>query len=887
MSGNNIFVVMHIDLADYTSLCENLDTEEILEIMDIFYSTAEECVEKHGGIPVRREGDKLVSVFGFKEFSEFEPINAILSAEDFLSKIKIKKPNLSFHIGIAEGTGNIEDDDGRLYLTGEVDRLAGEYEAISGKDEIVVSPHIAYEFNEHITFLQKGKGFLFAGFKQFKGEGEDKLNRIIVKGMKSSGKTKYLKRALSSDVFRNPLVCFTVPEKVPDGFDSIILNLYNLTSEKIKRIKNLPDTLPVAIELSYLNRKLDGFKVVEISDIEYTLGDELDFLFKEFPNRTGMSGEVIGLRLFRKFLERFNPTKLREIMKLSIFPGEIPEHFNSSVIDDLLRNGIIMRGYRGYTFAHEEVKEYLRMRFSPEDEEREMLSIALFLEETGSTGEDLVKLYVELGRIERAMSILSKLAKDYIESGKLEKAGELIKKGEEIASGETSGFLTVLRVKKDYLESLKNYTELIEVLMKIIRITDSAPEKEKCLIELAETYVRLGNFREAGAIFEKNPGLLLSPRYGVEANITMARISEGMFHYQDAIDRLKKVLSQIPGREKQRKIQVLEMLGEIYRRNGNLDEAESVFNLAIKLADEMTKHRLMLHLGNIQFYRSKFEEALATYKTLLESDVIKNSKMLMATVLSNIGGVYHSFGKYHMAIDYFKRAMEIDKETGNTKGMGVRLNNIGSAYAEVGMFSEAEKYFRDALKIDKALGNREGELTKLGNLSSVLYHQGKKVEAMRILNEVIEELKKQKNHLGIAYYSVQMADYMVEENPDEALKLLRESEKHCLRYKLYGYLVPCYAILAYALKQKGNLRKAKKYVNMAEEYLSRTDNIEWNSVEVYFLFYKTTGDVEYLRMAYDNLVKTGEELDEGMKRVYYNVKLNREVLEEWRRIKQN
>lgn len=412
-------------------------------------------------------------------------------------------------------------------------------------------------------------------------------------------------------------------------------------------------------------------------------------------------------------------------------------------------------------------------------------------------------------------------------------------------------------------------------------------EREKILIDMAKTYVYLGDYARAEKIFQQNPELLKSKKESTEALLTLAKIDTALCRYRDAEDTLKRVLTMLTGREKKKRIEILMLLSDTYRKTGNLSKAKSVIDEALEIADEEDRDRLMLNLANIEFYRSNFHEALKKYEHVLGSKLAQKNSALRSKILSNIGGVYHSFGKYDKCIEYFKKALEIDKENGYLKGMAIRMNNLGSAYAEMGMYEEAERYFRDALEIDRKLGNRFGEMTKLANLANVLAQQGKVDASIEILEDLIKENRMRGNQLYLVYYELQVAMWLIERDPRKALKYMKECERICLKNQFNGYLVPCYSALALLMKKMGKMSASSKYAKLAEKYLEEVSQIEWNEVEVYYNLYLATGNDEYLRNAYELISKRIESMEESVKEKYMNVPLNRKVREEWERKREN
>jgi len=144
----------------------------------------------------------------------------------------------------------------------------------------------------------------------------------------------------------------------------------------------------------------------------------------------------------------------------------------------------------------------------------------------------------------------------------------------------------------------------------------------------------------------------------------------------------------------------------------NYEEGEQSARTALTLFHQL-KNKMMMasvlnNLGRIEYYRANFHKALDFYNDSLALRRELNDKKGIAAALNNIGLVYHSFDNQPQALKCYEESLAIKRELGDRKGMASTLNNIGLIHTLLGEYSKAIECYRESLNLrDPATELRE------------------------------------------------------------------------------------------------------------------------------------------------------------------------------------
>ena len=187
---------------------------------------------------------------------------------------------------------------------------------------------------------------------------------------------------------------------------------------------------------------------------------------------------------------------------------------------------------------------------------------------------------------------------------------------------------------------------------------------------------------------------------------------------------------------------IADNLGLIYRRRGDLDEAEKMHRKALEIEKKFGRFEGMSiaygNLGTICLIRDDLNEAEKMYRKSLEIDEKLGQLEDMATLYGNLGLVFPARGDLDEAEKMHRKGLEIDEKLGRIERMGNHYGNLGVIYTKRGNLDEGEKMLRKSLEIDKKLGRHEGMATIYGNLGLIFKTRGDFDDAEKMHRQSLE-----------------------------------------------------------------------------------------------------------------------------------------------------
>src|SRR5262249_40572629 len=163
---------------------------------------------------------------------------------------------------------------------------------------------------------------------------------------------------------------------------------------------------------------------------------------------------------------------------------------------------------------------------------------------------------------------------------------------------------------------------------------------------------------------------------------------------------------------------ILNWVGEIYRFQGRLDDAELCHRKALELRERVygPQHgyvgESLNNLANIYLSRGKFAEAEAFYQRTLaifEKGRGRQRSFRMAVCLNNLGKVCSVEHRHAEAEDLFRRSLALLRQVlkPGQAILGFVLNNLALACGKLGRCTEGEALAREALSITEKPGKTE------------------------------------------------------------------------------------------------------------------------------------------------------------------------------------
>src|SRR5262249_55740917 len=164
--------LVFVDLVGSTALAESLDPEDVLALLELYYTRLRAELERHGGTVEKYIGDAIVTHFGVPVAHEDDPERAVRAALDILQTVEALNAEdpireIQVRIGVATGevivTHGQKAEEGKGIAWGDILNTAARIESAAPVNGILVgeqtyraSAH-TIEYAEHDPIEAKGK----------------------------------------------------------------------------------------------------------------------------------------------------------------------------------------------------------------------------------------------------------------------------------------------------------------------------------------------------------------------------------------------------------------------------------------------------------------------------------------------------------------------------------------------------------------------------------------------------------------------------------------------------------------------------------------------------------------------------------------------------------
>lgn len=229
-----------------------------------------------------------------------------------------------------------------------------------------------------------------------------------------------------------------------------------------------------------------------------------------------------------------------------------------------------------------------------------------------------------------------------------------------------------------------------------------------------------------------------------------------------------------------------------------------------ELKDSLLKADILYHYGMSCNLLGSFDEAIdAFYKVLKLSPNLESPINIQANM--QISGVYSSLGDYNKAFEYNDKALSFAKVINDSILIASCHNNRGLIHCNLSEFVTADNSFLSALFINRKLGNIKAIAA---NLNNMCLYPGNSEAKLKYINEAIIINKNLNAHWSICenlnnkakqlYYLKRYNEALtVLKNVQEKIKKLGAKELECDNYEY----------LSWVYSSMGDYKQAYIYIN--------------------------------------------------------------------------
>ncbi|RIK34297.1 MAG: hypothetical protein DCC55_33315 [Chloroflexi bacterium] len=217
-------------------------------------------------------------------------------------------------------------------------------------------------------------------------------------------------------------------------------------------------------------------------------------------------------------------------------------------------------------------------------------------------------------------------------------------------------------------------------------------------------------------------------RYAILAGEQAAAI----YANEEAVRYLERALQLVD--EPERRIHILERLGEVLQLLGRQQEAESLYRKALALANTVTDRRAQARcqvaLGRLMRLRGDYAAALAWLEAARATYATLGDQQGLAQTLGGMGAVYWSQLDYPAALTCFQQQLDLASRLGDQQGIGAALGSMGVVYTEQGDYAQALACYTQRLQIDLERNDQLSLAKTIGNMGILYAEQGEYAHAL-------------------------------------------------------------------------------------------------------------------------------------------------------------
>ena len=164
--------VLFADIRSFTAMAEQMDAEEVVTMLNEYFSVMVEIIFKNNGLLDKFVGDQLIAVFGLIDMVDNHPVNAIRTALEMdaaikrIQKVRAAKGRPVFDVGMGINTGtaiigNIGSENRMDYtVIGDCVNVAARLEHMAKGGEIIIGEKTYQQNTGHFLFESRGEVYV-------------------------------------------------------------------------------------------------------------------------------------------------------------------------------------------------------------------------------------------------------------------------------------------------------------------------------------------------------------------------------------------------------------------------------------------------------------------------------------------------------------------------------------------------------------------------------------------------------------------------------------------------------------------------------------------------------------------------------------------------------
>jgi len=256
----------------------------------------------------------------------------------------------------------------------------------------------------------------------------------------------------------------------------------------------------------------------------------------------------------------------------------------------------------------------------------------------------------------------------------------------------------------------------------------------------------------------------------------------------------------------------------VHDAHGNLDTVTAIATRLLPeakaLKDTVMIVSVYLSLGNVNFHKGNFSEALENYKKVIEIASQAGNNLYVARANQNMGAVYYHQGNYTKAAEATHIASELYVKLGNNLGVASTKLLLGNLVAELGQPDRALNFYMKALSGFEKANHPQGVYTSLLNIGTTFHDLKQYNEAIAYFTRAYNAAVSVGDQTGVSrtLHNIGLS-YLMMEQSENSLEYFNKALEIAVEHRMQHQKAHTLVSLARANNNLGRHRVAIQLAN--------------------------------------------------------------------------
>ncbi|MGK7389085.1 MAG: tetratricopeptide repeat protein [Candidatus Cyclobacteriaceae bacterium M2_1C_046] len=270
-------------------------------------------------------------------------------------------------------------------------------------------------------------------------------------------------------------------------------------------------------------------------------------------------------------------------------------------------------------------------------------------------------------------------------------------------------------LKADSCVKAFNYSCGIKYYKKSIELLDSSSNRKllaRTNLHLADLYYQIGDFKNSHVYYSNAKKISEE----LELKEVKAKSLQGLAHIYwrsgDNIQSIENIIESVKLfkaiHDTSSYIAASNIMAGIYVSNGELDEAEEIYNkmlqIAINASDSVRIANNYEYKGIIYFFRGDYKKAIDFYQNSLKINTKIGEELQAGINYGNIGEAFSKLKNYEQALNNYDKAVEIQRKYNFTSGLIFIYYSKGEALTALGKLEPALDFYKESILLMESSG---------------------------------------------------------------------------------------------------------------------------------------------------------------------------------------